>query len=87
MISFDAYVYKRSDETYVVDITGVYAGVISSDSVASDDITFDSVLCAAIESVLGDDYEYVFTRQWILTNRCVCRKYVISIDDNAVYIN
>ena len=86
MVSYDAYVYEMSSETYLVDITGVYAGVISRDTIESDalvgDITFDSALCLAVEISLTDDYEFVTKGQWKLPNRRVCRKYAILIGTN-----
>lgn len=72
------------DESYLVNIDGVYAGVISRATIDSDaidgDITFDSALCLAVEISLTDDYEFVSKGQWLLSNGRVCRKYDIIIN-------
>ncbi len=87
MINYDAYVYQISNETYLVDITGVYAGVISKSAIDSDaivgNITFDSALCLAVEISLTDDYQFMVKGQWLLPKGRVCRKYTIFIDNGA----
>lgn len=82
MISYEAYVYKMCDESYLVDIDSVYAVIISKADIVGA-ITFDSALCLAVEISLTDNYEYVSKGQWLLPKGRVCRKYDIFIDNGA----
>lgn len=89
MIKFNAYVIELEEDTwYKVSIEDVLTATVRDNGCFDDTvITFESALATVIEFSLGNDYDYVETERCLTKEGRRCRKYVISIDDNTVYIN
>ena len=86
MVDYDAFVVEiEPDNSYMVCIDGVFSGTVTDNGTIDDsDITFESALSWAIELMLTDEYEFKQTKEFVpRTYGGVCRKYVISIDENA----
>lgn len=85
MIDYDAFVVEiEPDNSYMVSIDGVYTGTITDNGAVDDSVlTFESALSTAIEFMLTNTYEIKQTAQHLSYKGNPCRRYVVSIDENA----
>jgi hypothetical protein len=86
MVDYDAFVVEiEPDNSYMVCIDGVFSGTVTDNGTIDDsDITFESALSWAIELMLTNEYEFKQIKEFMSrTYGGVCRKYVVSIDENA----
>lgn len=85
MVDYDALVVEiEPDNSYMVAIDGVYTGTITDNGTVDDSVlTFELALSTAIELMLTDTYEIKLTAQHLSYKGNPCRRYVVSIDENA----
>lgn len=85
MVDYDALVVEiEPDNSYMVAIDGVYTGTITDNGTVDDSVlTFESALSTAIEYMLTDTYEIKLTVPHLSYKGNPCRRYVVSIDENA----
>lgn len=83
MINIDAYVIEiEPDNSYKVNIEGVYAGIVSDNGMVDDSVvTFESALATIVECFLSYDYDYAETAKGLSRKGRPLRKYVISVDN------